>query len=63
MAQKLVDFNGDGNFDEIDVAILKEEENKKNESEKNNNSGCCVVFLATGASITLIAWGIIHYMV
>jgi len=25
----MVDFNGDGKFDEIDAAILKEEENEK----------------------------------
>jgi len=59
----LIDFNGDGDFDEIDVAILEEEENKKKESEKNNNSGCCVVFLAIGASITITAWGITHYLI
>jgi hypothetical protein len=58
----MVDFDGDGNFDEIDVAILEEEESEKKQPAKNNNSGCCVVFLATGASITVTAWGITHYL-
>ena len=58
----MVDFNGDGNFDEIDVAILEEEENEEKQPVKNNNSGCCVVFLATGTSITVTAWGITHYL-
>ena len=30
----MVDFNGDGNFDEIDVAILEEEGNKKRAWQK-----------------------------
>ena len=58
----MVDFDGDGNFDEIDAAILEEEENEKKQPTKNNNSGCCVVFLATGTSITVTAWGITHYL-
>ena len=58
----MVDFDGDGNFDEIDVAILEEEENENKQPVKNNNSGCCVVFLTTGTSITLTAWGITHYL-
>ena len=57
----MIDFDGDDDFDEIDVAILEEEENKKKESD--NNSGCCVVFLAIGTSITLVAWSITHYMI
>ena len=58
----MADFNGDGNFDEIDAAILEEEENKKKQPEGNNNSGCCVVFLSIGASITGTAWGISYYL-
>ena len=57
----MVDFNGDGNFDEIDVAIVEEEENKKKQPEGNNNIGCCVVFLAIAASITGTAWSLTHY--
>ena len=59
----MVDFNGDGNFDEIDAAILQEEENKKKQPEGNNNSGCCLILFAAGATISLSAWGITHYMI
>ena len=59
----MVDFNGDGNFDEIDVAILEEEENEKKQPVKNDNSGCCVILFAASATISLVAWSITHYMV
>jgi hypothetical protein len=58
----LIDFNGDGDFDEIDVAILEEEENKKKESEKNNNSGCCVILFSAVSTISLVAWSFTHYL-
>ena len=59
----MVDFNGDGNSDEIDVAILEEEENKKKQPEGNNNSGCCVILFAACATISLAAWSITHYVI
>ena len=58
----MVDFNGDGNFDEIDVAILEEEENEKKQPAKNSNSGCCVVLFLTGTSIAVATWSISHYL-
>jgi hypothetical protein len=59
----LVDFNGDGNFDEIDAAILEEEKNEKKQPAKNSGSGCCVILFAACATISLAAWSINHYMI
>ena len=59
----MLDLNGDGDFDEIDVAILEEEENKKKQPEGNNNSGCCVILFAACATISLVAWRLTHYLI
>jgi hypothetical protein len=59
----MVDFNGDGNFDEIDAAILEEEESKQKEPESNKNEGCFLMLFAVVAAISLVAWSITHYVI
>ena len=59
----MVDFNGDGNFDEIDAAILKEEESKQKKPESNKNEGCFFMLFAAVATISLVAWSITHYVI
>jgi hypothetical protein len=55
----MVDFNGDGNFDEIDAAILVEEESEKKQPAKNDNSGCGVMLFALCVFLPIIGWVII----
>ena len=59
----MVDFNGDGNFDEIDAAILEEEESKQKEPESNKNEGCFFMLFSVVATISLVAWSITHYVI
>ena len=59
----MVDFNGDGNFDEIDTAILEKEEGKQKEPENNKNADCLFLLLAAVTIISLVAWSITHYMI
>jgi hypothetical protein len=58
----MVDFNGDGNSDEIDTAIL-EEESKQKEPENNKNEGCFLMLFAAVATISLVACSITHYVI
>ena len=59
----MVDFDGDGNFDEIDAASLEEEESKQKEPESNKNEGCFFMLFAVIATISLVAWSITHYVI
>jgi hypothetical protein len=59
----MVDFNGDGNFDEIEAAILEVEERKQKEPERNKNEGCFLMLFAAVATISLVAWSITHYVI
>ena len=59
----MVDFDGDGNFDEIDAAILEEEESNQKEPENNKNGGCFLMLFAAVATISLVAWSVTHYMI
>ena len=52
------DFDGDGDFDAIDIAILEDEEGGK----PKGNSGCCVIFLAIGSSLAGAMWGISYFI-
>jgi len=52
-----LDFDGDGKFTEIDMAILDEEERQRR-YKGHKNSGCCIAVLAIGASALLSIWGI-----
>ena len=59
----MVDFNGDGNFDEINAAILEEEESKQKEPESNKNEGCFFMLFAAVTTISLVARSITHYVI
>ena len=59
----MVDFNGDGKFDEIDAAILEEEESKQKEPESNKNEGCFLMLFAAVATISLVACSITNYVI
>ena len=45
------DFDGDGEFDGIDIAFLENEDGEGNKKPARGNGGCCVVLLAIGSSI------------
>ena len=59
----MVDFNGDGNFDEIDTTILEKEEGKQKDPESNKNEGCFLMLFLAVAKISLVAWSITHYVI
>ena len=57
------DFDGDGEFDGIDIAFLEGEDGAgKKQPVRGGSSGCCVVLLTIGSSIG-IGIGCVHYLI
>ena len=52
------DFDGDGEFDGIDIAFLEGEDGNGNRQPTRGSSGCCVVLFCIGASVSIGWWGI-----
>jgi hypothetical protein len=57
------DFDGDGEFDGIDIAFLEDEDGNKKKEPARGNSGCCIVLLAIGFSIGIGYWCVSQYFV
>lgn len=50
------DFDGDGEFDGIDIAFLEGEGGVGDKKPARGNSGCCVLLLIIGSSVGAISW-------
>jgi len=56
------DFDGDGEFDGIDIAFL-EGEDGSGKKPVNGKSGCCVLLFFIGGSVGTGFWWIGNYFV
>lgn len=50
------DLDGDGEFDGIDIEILKDGEEEEKQRSGKGNPGYCLVLLAGGSSISTGWW-------